>query len=445
MTRSRILIAMAAVGVAAGNAWAEFPKVVHTPSRILEFQKEFDVEIPEVAVADPEPAAQPSRPTPKRVEILADDSARAPVTVVAFPQPGRGYESPNVWLETSVLSWKIKNGPLAFPLLTTGSVTDPAPGALLQPGTKVIFGGNGIDYGRCDGLRLTLGGWLGDEPIGGEVSGFALRQQQVTLGAMADASGFPPLYLPAFNAITMTEAALLVADPLAGFTGSATIVSQSQVWGWEANGLLAATRSSWFDLDFLAGFRMIELDESLDLINPTTDLALGTLTNLRDRFAAENRFCGGQVGARATFHCGKFFAEATGKVGYGATRSHVDVEGAVVQAAAPPLPSGTFPGGFFTQPTNIGGRTETNGAMLCEANLRAGCDLFGCLRIFVGYDCLQLNRVARPGDQIDRVLNLTQSPVFGGGILVGPPRPAPMFTTTDFFVQGVSAGIELRY
>jgi hypothetical protein len=224
-----------------------------------------------------------------------------------------------------------------------------------------------------------------------------------------------------------------------------SIVSESRLWGWEANGLVAATRGSWLDIDLLAGFRMIEFDESLDLVNLDTDFDGDTVANLHDRFTTENRFCGGQVGARATLHCGKFFASATGKVGYGAMRSHVEIAGAIVQTAPLPAANGTFPGGFYTQPTNLGGQTRTNGALLSELNLRAGCDLFGCLRLFVGYDCLQLNRVARPGDQIDRVLNLTQSPVFGGGILVGTPRPAPTFTTTDLFVQGFCAGIELRY
>ena len=50
--------------------------------------------------------------------------------------------------------------------------------------------------------------------------------------------------------------------------------------------------------------------------------------------------------------------------------------------------------------------------------------------------------VLRPGDQIDRTINPTQA---AGGVLVGPPRPAPLFNTTDFWAHGVNAGLELSF
>jgi hypothetical protein len=183
----------------------------------------------------------------------------------------------------------------------------------------------------------------------------------------------------------------------------------------------------------------------LTVRNQTRDLSLGSLTTFGDSFSTDNQFHGGQVGVRAMVCHGKFFFGATGKLAVGWTRSELNVLGVTSQSAAPPLPSGTFPAGFYTQPTNAAEPTETNCTIVPELNLRVGCDVFDCVRAFVGYDCLYWSCVARPGDQIDRALNLSQSPAFGGGALVGVPRPAPILNTSDFFAHGVSAGIELRY
>jgi hypothetical protein len=67
------------------------------------------------------------------------------------------------------------------------------------------------------------------------------------------------------------------------------------------------------------------------------------------------------------------------------------------------------------------------------------------LRATVGYDFIFWNGVVRPGEQIDRAVNLTQSPVFGTGELIGPARPAPRFERSDFIAHGLSLGLECRY
>jgi hypothetical protein len=67
------------------------------------------------------------------------------------------------------------------------------------------------------------------------------------------------------------------------------------------------------------------------------------------------------------------------------------------------------------------------------------------VRLTFGYQFLYWSRVARPGEQIDRVINPTQIPVFGGNQLLGPARPEPLFTTTDFWAQGLNLGLEVRF
>jgi hypothetical protein len=74
--------------------------------------------------------------------------------------------------------------------------------------------------------------------------------------------------------------------------------------------------------------------------------------------------------------------------------------------------------------------------------VRLGCQVWGGLRAFVGYDLLCWSDVVRPGEQIDLVVNPTQIPP---GSLVGVFRPAPTGQTTDLFLQGLSTGVELRW
>ena len=66
----------------------------------------------------------------------------------------------------------------------------------------------------------------------------------------------------------------------------------------------------------------------------------------------------------------------------------------------------------------------------------------------MGYQFLYINNVARPGEQIDRVINTSQGPAFTGDpsqTLVGPARPMYLGAQSDFWAQGARVGLEFRY
>jgi hypothetical protein len=65
--------------------------------------------------------------------------------------------------------------------------------------------------------------------------------------------------------------------------------------------------------------------------------------------------------------------------------------------------------------------------------------------VFAGYDFMYMNSVVRPGNQVDRNINLTQSSVLGYGAINGPAFPAQQFNRTDFWAQGATFGFEFRY
>ena len=398
---------------------------------------------PAVAVAEPPAVMPPVKLEPPASPTPLPDPA-VPALTAAAPSVCPP-NAPQVWVQGDLLCWWIPSGPLRFPLVTTGDPTlGPLAGTLGQPGTRVLFGGDNLDYGRAAGARLTIGGWAESEPVGAEVSAFWLDPQDVTFAARSNSSGSPALYFPVFNLVTGSPTPVIVADPIAGYAGDVTVHSRSHLWGAEANGLTAISRGP-VELSLLYGVRYVDLKESLGIQNNATDLYFGTRAAMLDEFEATNRFYGGQVGGRVTANAGRWFVGLTYKVAVGTTHQVLDVTGVTVQAAVPQLPSGTFPGAVFAQPTNMGRHSAWQFAAVPELNLRAGCQVTSGLRAFVGYDLLYWSRVIRPGLEMDRELNLSQSPVFGTGALAGAARPAFLQNQTDFFAQGLTAGLEFRY
>src|SRR5262245_49021864 len=75
-----------------------------------------------------------------------------------------GCANPRLWGGADYILWWFRRGPTP-PLVVTGSPDDQFPGALDQPGTKVLFGDNGLRYHSVNGLRLHLGSWLDNTNI----------------------------------------------------------------------------------------------------------------------------------------------------------------------------------------------------------------------------------------------------------------------------------------
>jgi len=372
------------------------------------------------------------------------DACAVPAAALACPAPAAfdADDGARLWGGAEYLLWWVKDGPLPTPLVSTGNPLDPFPGALGQPGTRVLFGGQGLDYGALSGVRLTLGGWLNcDGTCGLEGGGFLLERGAKGFGAGSDAAGNPPIFLPVFRSDLGREGTFIISDPLRVFAGSVAVVSTSRLWGAEVNGYRNVARRGGLSLDALAGFRYLNLEERLTLGAALNDPLLDSQEIVADSFATRTQFYGGQLGARARFHRGTLSADLTAKVGLGDNRQAVDVLGATALSGGGTAP-GTFPGGVFTQPTNIGRRTRDEFAVVPEFQLKVGYDVLPSLRVTVGYDFLYWTDVVRPGNQVDHAVNQTQSL---GGALAGPATPAPLFNRSDFWAQGVTFGLEFRY
>jgi Putative beta barrel porin-7 (BBP7) len=379
------------------------------------------------------------------------------------PNPLCGTAEPRLWGGVDYLLWWVRRGPTP-PLVVTGSPTDPFPGALDQPGTRVLFGDQGIGYGAMNGLRLVLGGWLDrDDTLGAEAGGFVLQQRTARFGAQGDANGQPFLAAPFVNALTGNNNVYFISQNFANpalsahLTGDVGVFSTTNLWSWEIQGVVNLARTPTFTADALLGFREMSLREDLSYITSVDNLTVGGasvfLTNpvapgfivtTFDRFSTANLFNGGQAGLRLSKTWGNFGVEAVGKIALGDMHESVTIAGLTTTNA--PLPVTEAVGGIFAQSSNIGHYHRDVFAVIPEAGVNVNVQLTPNVKARVGYTVTYLSSVARPGDQIDPAINIHEVPIdFTYGTPGGPSRPAFQMQGTGFWAQGIHFGIEVTY
>jgi hypothetical protein len=445
------------------------------------------------SVSHLEGGASTDRPTPA-ASLGIDDGPNLEVPTPA-PLPELHGQGPNAeryyptqeasafpytsWVSAEYLFWEIKNGPRPPSLVTISSAQAPNPGVLGTPGTAVLFPTSNFDYGDASGGHWKIGSWLNyHETLGVEITGLLLEQRSVGFSALANSAGFPVLGVPFQDAVSRLELVDFVSFP-GRFAGGIDVTSRSRLWGMEgtllSNGIKTqvggrADPVGDFRADFLGGFRYLDLDENLEVVQTSIVLRGGSadfngkpvgpghVLLIRDGFSCRNQFYGGQIGVQGEFTHGCFFVDFLGKLGLGATREMIEVSGNTVltggleQVQGRPrllavIPPATAEGGLLATATNIGKRQKERFSVLPELGITLGYQLHPLFRVFAGYTFLYLSDVVRPGDQVDRVINLSRVPTSGSfaPMLQGPARPALPFRETDFWAHGFNFGFEFCF
>ena len=181
-----------------------------------------------------------------------------------------------------------------------------------------------------------------------------------------------------------------------------------------------------------------------------------TFFTFTDQFGTRNQFFGPELGGHAEFYVDHFFLNVTGQLGLGPMHQSVNINGLSgnnfsFATALPTSSTQTTPTGIFAQSTNSGQHAQDVFAVVPEIKLQLGIEFWQRLRVFGGYSFLYASSVLRPGNQIDRGLNinnLAQNFAFSSAIplsLTTPYRPMLSFNTSSFWAEGVSIGVELKY
>jgi hypothetical protein len=343
-----------------------------------------------------------------------------------------------------------------IPLVTTGQPTDNPPAALGQPGTAILLGSS-LEFNAIPGMELDGGIFLDDDNhLAVDAAAFWIFPKSVHFRAASDATGNPIIGRPFFNAFTNAQGVALDSLPNT-FTGSASVDARTSIWGAEINGSYHVYGLSRVHADALLGFRYLRLSEELRMQDIVMPLLPNVLTfegpmnfvnppNFlvdQDRFRTLNQFYGFQFGGRARWEGDYFFANAFGKLALGVTDQRVTIEGlsTLVSTAGPQVAQG----GVLALPTNNGSRSRGIFGIVPEAGIDLGANITQNLRLTIGYSLLYWARVARPGNQIDVVVNPAFDPTSGVFNMGGPGRPAFAFRDETFWVHSLTAGIQWHY
>jgi hypothetical protein len=364
--------------------------------------------------------------------------------------------SSRFWFSVDVLMWWTKSAPMPQPLVTLGSPSDSVPGALGQPGTQVIYGGNSIDMRLSAGLRFDTGFWIdNDRQYGVDAGYFFLGRQFRGFSAFSDGYGSPLIARPTFDAQTGTESSYVDSYP--GYvTGGITILNRSQFQGANIGPMLNLVQTDRFRFDGLLSFRYLNLTESLNIADQYADVQPGSLTfggqtihmsdflSDLDTFRTTNSFYGGALGGRMNWASGRWLINATGRVGLGTVQERAVIQGSTTLTTAAGTQS-ILPGGILATTANIGNYYRSPFAVAPEAYLNIGYQITPRTTLRIGYSFIFLSNVLRPGNQVNRTTSanlLPSDPTYGNP---GPNLPTYQFHTSSYWAQGLNLGLDWRF
>jgi len=341
---------------------------------------------------------------------------------------------PRVWFGAEALYWWTKDSPLPVPLVTDG-------------GGSVLIGNQDISFPGRGGARLNFGFSLDAEQTWAFEAGyFFLASTSVSQSVFSDGSpGSAQLNFPFIDSTTSQPSSSPISNP-GSWAGDATVTVQTFLQGADANLLKNLYNVSGVRFDMLGGFRWLNLQERLTFTTDSPDLPpVGPdLFHTFDRFSTNNNFYGAQLGARVSYDNSRLFMNAMGKLALGATVENVGINGGTFSNVNGPFMSA--PGGYLTQPSNIGNYSRSQFAVIPEVNLNFGIHMTPWASFVVGYSFLYVSSVARPGDQIDPVINPNTSPAIGGNFSgASASHPAVNIRDTDFWAQGLNFSLQFRY
>jgi hypothetical protein len=340
------------------------------------------------------------------------------------------------------LLWWFKNGRVP-PLATVGGTGSPT-----SPGTRVLV--DNLDFADDvrQGGRFGLGYNFAAIPgIGLDASYFFLSARQTD--ANFSSAGNPVLAQPFVDAASGKPDANVVAFPGVA-TGTVSVGARTGLSGAEVNFKNDLLCFDTPHLRALAGLRFLRLDDQViagEQFQVASDVPGfgGNKVRLQDEFRTVDSFYGGQLGLETDARLGRLTIDLRGKLAVGQMQQAAQVNG-VTNVLKPDGSTTIFPTGLYAVQSNSGDQLRERLALIPEVDLAVGWQLTPHWKLYAGYSFLWASTVARAGDQIDPVVNVTQVRVkTPPGPLVGPARPALSFDGTDFWAQGLSFGLELKY
>jgi hypothetical protein len=353
------------------------------------------------------------------------------------------------WLRADYMHWWADG--METPALVTTSPTGTAQtdsGVLGLATTQTLYGGE-INDDSTSGIRFRGGFFVTP------ASAFGIEGEFFRIGS--NDSGFSRnggtqiIARPFYRTDTDIETSQLINYP-GVVDGSLSIGASSKLNSYLVNGRIAlcptcggncVTCRNTDRVDWLIGYRHIELDESLtfsESLESQLTSAPGTI-NLNEAFRTSNKFDGLQLGVVYQANLERIWLESLLRVAVGTNKQTVSINGNTTITESGVTDS--YTGGLYAQRDNSGTFSRDEFTMVPEIGFTLGVHLTSCLDATVGYTLLYMPNVVRPGDQIDRDIDpdLLAPP----GVVASPSRPEFRFISNDYVAHGLSFGGQLRF
>ena len=324
--------------------------------------------------------------------------------------------------------------------------------------------------GLVNAFNIDASLWLNDDHTFGLGGGGFISEQRSSFETASGGPGGVTLRRPFVNATDGSADSLLVASNgsvagLPAFAGSVATATTARLAGAHVDLLRNLVHADGVNVTFFTGFRYYDLDESLAIYQSTTAApgvgatvagrdATGGTVNLFDRFYTRNQFYGGEVGGKFELCRGIVTFAVTPQVAFGNMHQVTSITGSTTVVGGPNpgvtsgglLAAGSGGYGGAGADGNIGRYTTNRFTLTTQIGTQVGFKLTDHLRAGVGYQFLYLNNVARPGSQLDQVINQRNVPVTPAfGSQTGPGGPRPTFDRDSFYAHGATVQFELAY
>jgi len=514
--RKGLLGSIAALAAGAGAAWGQAPAgdppapVAVAPSGVVQAQ-----------ASEPGGLFRPSQPAPVIMPPLGFGPAgdpqglgpvggfgpppgpmypnpgpyAAPTFQPGPPMPGNGGgygQAPHWWTTMDYLVFFAKGQPANFPLLTTSAPSDQ--GLLGRPSTLVLAGGGDISCNPVSGFRVGAGFFGDADRRWGFETIATVLEHKANVTDLSSGTNIPTLARPFIDS---TNVRLFNSQVIANTNfaqGRAVVGTTNQTWWIDATGVVNLYRSEpgtkcACSLDFLAGYRYLQVEETLDINTHSQLNQVGTLTPVfavgpfgvltqvgttvtpipvpfggqtistpatvvvQDSFHVVNRFNGGVVGLRGEVRYGMFTTTTTMKFAFGNMNERLEIAGASGYTdLSKPNPTtggintGSAFGGLYANASNIGRYNHDEFAFIPEININLGLNVTRGLTAYLGYNFMYINNIARPADQINPIVNTATVPFSPNyGSTTRPTVPRIIFDQDEFWMMGVNFGLMMRY
>jgi len=315
--------------------------------------------------------------------------------------------------------------------------------------TTDVFGGDGTDPGPFSGVRGTLGLWLDScYECGVELGYIQLFRDSDRFSITSN--GIPVIGRNFFDVAAQRNAFLFYSNPNGSQRGFINIDAPTQAQGGEFN-VRYHTLSILADrTEVLAGFRYFNLREALgissgaDFVNPA-----GQVTSHYDSFElfrTRNDFYGGQIGIDQHFYRGCWTVDFSSKIAFGNVHQNVLIDGGTT-LTQPGVPVQNFPAQslLFVQPTNIGIYNRDRFSVMPEFSVKIGYQVTQKMRATLGYEFIMITDAVRPGTAIDRGVNPNNTQFIVARQPSDALNPRFSFNDSDWWAQGLTAGIAFNY